>query len=146
MTLKDRLNYPYYIGDAILTLHRSILAFENSEAQIVNATKNLRDLLPATWEDDDYKKDLKDAMIIEKKDVRPIVAGQIRISEEVCKELGLPIYEEIETYNYEKLKRACINLIDRRGLTSKRIYTEKFTGRRFLGAGEDVTDTSTEEI
>jgi len=142
LTLKDRLNYPYYIGDAILTCNKSVVATETfSERQIIEATKNLRSLIPSSWEDDDFKKDLEDAEIKQKKDLRPLVAGNIKMSEKACQELGLPIFEEVVTFDFEKLRRACINLFDRRGLTARRTFTEKMTGKPARGVIDANSET-----
>ena len=147
LTLKDRLNYPYYIGDAILSCNKSVLSeSEYSERIIIESTKNLRSLIPESWEDDQFKKDLGEAEIKQKTDIRPIVAGNVRISEEICKELGIPTFREETTYDFEKLRRACINLFDRRGLTARRMFTEKMTGRPHVGPGEDIATSEVEEL
>jgi hypothetical protein len=82
----------------------------------MEAAKNLRSLIPEGKEDDQFKKDLEEAKIVTKKDIRPMVAGNIRLSEEKCKELGIKIFEDVEGFDAEKLKRACINQIDRLNL------------------------------
>ena len=146
LTLKDRLNYPYYLGDAILTRNRSILKENYSERELIEATENLHGLIPTSWEDEQFKQDVKKAGITTKTDKRPIVAGNIRMSEEICKELGIPTFKEEITYDYKKLYRACINLIDRRGLTARRIFTEKMTGRPYVGPGENIADSEIEKF
>ena len=145
LTLKDRLNYPYYIGDAILTRNRTIVAIEQySQQQTVEATKNLRGLIPSSWEDEEFKKDVKEAKVKSREDIRPLVAGNIRLSVQMCEKLGIPTVKEEETFDDEKLQRACINLLDRRGLTARRSFTEKMTGRPTRGV--DIATSEAEEL
>ena len=145
LTLKDRLNYPYYLGDAILTRNRSILKEDYSEREIVEATENLLGLIPASWEDEEFKKALEEATITSKIDLRPEFCG-FRPSIEYCKENGISTFKEEKSYDYKKLYRACINLIDRRGLTARRGFTEKMTGRPYGGGDEDIADAEAEEL
>jgi hypothetical protein len=146
LTLRDRLNYPYYLGDAILTCNKSVLGQEYSKDQIIQASKNLRAMIPSGWEDDQFKEDIEKAKVIERIDIRPMVAGNMRLSEAKCKELGVSMYREEETFDYEKLRQTCINLLDRLHLLSRREFTEKMTGRKFKGEGEDIADTEVEEL
>ena len=143
LTLKDRLNYPYFIGHAILTNNKAILS-EYSEKQIIEATKNLRSLIPESWEDEKFKEDLEKAQIKKKTDIRPFVAGNTRMSEEACKEHGIPCFKEEKSFDYEKLRMACINLFDRRGLTARRIFTERVTGKTFKG--DNLANSEIEEL
>ena len=145
LTLKDRLNYPYYLGDAILTRNRSILKENYSEEEIIEATENFLGLIPASWEDKDFKKDLEDATITRKIDVRPEFCG-VRPNLEYCEENGIPTFKEEKSYDFRKLFRACINLIDRRGLTAKRKFTEKMTGRPYVGEAEDIANSEVDEF
>jgi len=145
LTLKDRLNYPYYLGDAILTRNRSILKENYSEREIIEATENFLSLIPASWEDDQFKRDLEEATIVKKVDVRQRFCG-VPPSKEYCEENGITIFEEEKSYNYKKLFRACINLVDRRGLTAKRKFTEKITGKPYIGSGGDIANSEIEEL
>jgi hypothetical protein len=145
LTLKDRLNYPYYLGDAILTRNRSILKENYSEQEIIEATENLLGLLPKSWEDEQFKKDLEEATIKNKIDVRPNFCG-IRPSIEYCEEYGIPTFKEEIIFDYKKLYRACINLMDRRGLTARREFTEKMTGKPHKKGSKDIADSETYEL
>lgn len=145
LTLRDRLNYPYYLGDAILTGNKAVLV-EDSKQRIVDAIKNFRDLIPISWEDDKFKKDLEDAKLTEKRDIRPLVAGNIKLNEDICKKLGIKTEEEIDTFDYEKLRRACTNLLDRRGMLTKKVYTEWMTGQAYQGEETDIADSEITEL
>jgi len=144
LTLKDRLNYPYYLGDAILTRNRSILKENYSEREIIEATENLLGLIAESWEDEKFKKDLEEATITNKIDIRPEFCG-VKPSIEYCEAHGISTLKEEKIFDYKKLYRACINLLDRRGLTARRKFTEKMTGRP-ASKGEDIADSKGYEL
>lgn len=128
LTLKDKLNTPYLLGNQILTIQKAILSDGNSKESVREAIEGLADLIPVAWEDDQFKDDLKKAIVIERRDVRPIVAGNVRAGEEICKKLGLPIFEETETFDSHKKLHAVVNLLNRRGLYSREEKTEIIDG------------------
>lgn len=125
LTLKDRMNFPYLFANQILTFQKALLAEEYSEREIQEAIKGFVNMIPSTWEDDKFKQDLETASRKVEVDVRPVVVPGIRLNPEVCEELGLPTVEVEEEIDYYKMFRACIDLLDRRGLTSHKTYTEK---------------------
>jgi len=144
LTLKDRLNFPYLLANQILTFQKAILNLEYSEREIREAIEGFVHLIPESWKDDKFKDDMTKARVKRKKDVRPIVTGSIRMSQKACEQLGIPAFKEEESFDYYKMFQACVNLLDRRGLTSKRSFTEKFTGRP--GAGLDIANTEVDEL
>jgi hypothetical protein len=144
LTLKDRLNYPYYLGDAILTRSRSILKENFSEREIIEATENLRALIPKSWEDEEFIKAIKEAEITKKVDIRPSFCG-IKPPVEYCEENGITIFREEKSFDYRKLYSACINLLDRRALTAGRKYVQKMTGNPSKG-DESITPSDIEEL
>lgn len=115
LTFKEKLDYGDLVRDAILTCNRAVLNTEFSERENVEATKNLRSLIAAIFEDEEFKKELEEAKVKKKKDKRPEFCG-VRVSEEYCKEIGIEPYEEVTYFDYEKLKRACMNFFARSGL------------------------------
>lgn len=125
LTLKDRLNYPYLLANQILTFQKALLAQEHSKREIRETIEGFVQLIPESWKDTKFKEDIDKAKIIEQIDLRPLVAGNIRMSKEVCEDLGIAAFKEEETFDYYKIFYACINLLDRRGLTSKKTYTEE---------------------
>lgn len=75
-------------------------------------------MIPESWKDDKFNEDMKEAKIIRKIDIRPKFCG-LAATPEVCEELGIPTFKEVTTFDYYDLFQACINLLDRRGMTSK---------------------------
>lgn len=134
LTIKDRLNFPYLIARQIITYQQAILNTEHSDREIQEAINGLVELIPDSWKDNKWKDELKQAEVIENKDLRPVVAGNVRMNEEVCKELGIPAFKEEKTCDPNKLFHACMNLLDRRGLITKISRTEKVLGEEWDGS------------
>lgn len=118
LTLKDRLNFPYLLANQILTFQRALLALEFSEREIRETIEGFVHMIPESWKDDEFKKDMKKATIILKIDMRPKFCGQ-RATVEVCEELGIPTFKEKTTFDYYDLFQACMNLLQRRRMLSK---------------------------
>jgi len=147
LTLKDRINYPYILANTILAIHKMMLNPDFTIADFSEAIQSFLDQLPNSWQETDkkWKKALKNAMTKRKVDVRPKFCG-IVASEQFCKAHGVNPFTEKEEYDYHKLYHACIDLLDRRGLISKKTFTEVMTGKPFVGAMEDIADTSIDEV
>jgi len=139
LTLKDRLNFPYLLANQILTFQKAILALEYSEREIRETIEGFEHMIPASWKDDQFNKDIEDAEITRKIDVRPEFCG-VKPSLECCKENGLTAFKDEVILDYYAMFQACIDLLDRRGLTARRTFTEKFTGKVFKGNNVDTYD------
>lgn len=125
LTIREKLNMPYLLARQIITVQQSILSEENSEREIQESVNGLVELVPDAWKDDQFRKDLENAKTIQRIDKRPLVAGNIRITEETCKELGIIPFEEKKVVDYYKVFQACIDLLCRRDLISKKRRIEK---------------------
>lgn len=90
----------------------------------------LKNLLPTRWEDEQFKKDIGEAVTKIKLDVRPKFAG-VRMDRELCEKKGIEVEQEVDVLDYFKVLKACIDLLDRLGMLSKREYTEAPTGMPF---------------
>lgn len=119
LTLKDRLNFPYLLANQILTFQRALLALEFSEREIRETIEGFVHMIPESWKDNKFKENMDEAMITRKIDIRPRFCGQAA-TPAVCEELGVPTVKEVTTFDYYDLFQACINLLDRRGLTGKK--------------------------
>ena len=119
LSIKDRLNFPYILANQILTFQKSILAQDFSEREIEEAIKGFVHLVPDSWKDKIFHKDLKNASITRRLDKRPQITGTVKMSEDVCKELGIVAYEDKTVFDYYKMFQACINLLQRRRMLSK---------------------------
>jgi len=134
LTLKERVNFPYLLANQILTIQKAFLVADSSEI----SEREKRDailgfvyLIPNTWKDKKFEKEIKEAIIKQKKDRRPRVAGNIRMSKEVCKELGIPAFVEKETFDYYKMFQACMNLLERKQYLSKIVRIEELENIEF---------------
>jgi hypothetical protein len=137
LTLKDRLNFPYILANQILTFQKSLLALEYSEQEIRESIEGFVHLIPQSWKDKQFEDDLESAKTKQKIDKRPIVAGNLRISEETCKSLGIEPFEEKEVVDYYKVFQACIDLLNRRDLISKKKRIEKLVEIDLDNIGEN---------
>lgn len=128
LTLRDRLNYPYLIAKQIETFQQAILNFDLSPDEISEAIEGFIHMIPASWRDDQFNEDMEEATLETEVDVRPSFAG-VKIDIKTCIELGYPVTVKSQESDYYKLFWACINLLDRRGMLSKRRFTEKMDGK-----------------
>jgi len=138
LTLKDRLNFPYLLANQILTFQKAILNLEYSEREIREAIEGFVHLIPESWKDGKFKEDMKKARVKRKKDVRPIVTGSIRMSEQACRKLGIPAFKEKESLDYYKMFQACMDLLDRKKMLSKILRIEELESVDFDTAEDAV--------
>lgn len=147
LVLKDRINYPYLISNQILTIQKAIQNPEASAFQIREAVLSLLAMIPTIWEDEDFRKAMDKATIKVKVDNRANLGfcGSPP-SLETCKELGIKAFTIKKSMNYYSAFHAAIDLFQRRGMLSKKLLTEKFTGKRYKGEGQDISETFTPEF
>lgn len=120
LTVGDRINYPYILANAILKFHESIVRAEGeqSEQEVREAALCLYNSIPddLVKADEQFKKEVAEAVVKEKVDARREWCGV---------KVGKPKYRvevKIEPY---RLYRACMNVFQRRGFLSRKIFTEK---------------------
>ena len=117
-TITEKIDYKTLLIHALRTVETSILSGENYI--IESSITTLHNLIPTSWRDDQFNKEIKESKCVKKTDIRPIVAGRTRMSEETCKELGIPTFEEKENIDHFKTLHACINLLERLGVLMRR--------------------------
>jgi len=119
LTLKDRLNTPYLLANQILTFEKSItIVGSESKTEIVESIKGLLNMIPSSWEDEAFKKEIEKAKIKNKIDVRPEWCG-LKATEEFCSKHNISTIKEEDSLDYWKVLKACMNLLDRRGMLSQ---------------------------
>ena len=131
LTIKGKVDFPYLLARQIITYQQAILNTEHSEREIQEAIAGLVEMVPNSWKDSEWEKEIKEAEVEEQVDVAPIVAGNIRMNEATCKELGIPKWKIVKTNDSNKLFHSCIDLLDRRGMLSRVTKIEKMLGKRF---------------
>ncbi len=120
LMLGDRINWPFILGNGVLKFQTAIVKAEGeqSEQEVREAALALYNSIPDAWTkaDDQFRKDIANAITTTKVDKRKIFMG---------KPVGKPKIEDEESLDPYKLYHACVNVFQRRGLLSKTIYTEK---------------------
>jgi len=118
LTLKDRLNFPYLLANQILTFQRSLLAIGFTEREIRDTIEGFVHMIPESYKDKKFKKDMEKATIKKQIDLRPKFCG-LPATLETCKELGIEPFKEVTTFDYYDLFQACMNLLQRRHMLTK---------------------------
>ena len=131
LTIKGKLDFPYLLARQIITYQQAILNTEHSEREIQEAINGLVEMIPESWKDSEWEKEIKEANVEEKVDVGPPVAGSIRMDEATCLSLGIPKWKIVKTKDSNKLFHSCIDLLNRRGMLSRVTKIEKMLGERF---------------
>ena len=134
LTIKDKINFPFILGNAILKFHEAIIKAEGfqSEQETREAALVLFNSIPDSWRlsDEQFDKDLKKAVIKTKEDARPIYCG---------KRVGKPRYKTVEVIDPYKVYHACLNVMDRRGLLSKSAKEEIIDDKWMMdNGGEEI--------
>ena len=141
LTLKERVNFPYLLANQILTIQKAFLvadSSEKSEREKRDAILGFVYLMPKAWKDGKFKKEMEDAKIKLKRDKRPRVAIHVRMSEKICKQLGIPAFVEEITFDYYKVFQACMNLLNRKKMLSKIVLIEELESIDFESIEEDA--------
>lgn len=128
LTLRDRLNYPYLIARQIETFQQAILNLDLSPDEISEAIEGLIHMIPTSWRDKQFNEALEEAVIDTEVDVRPSFCG-VKLDVKACIELGYAVTVKSQDSDYYKLFLACVDLLDRRGMLSKRRFTERMIGK-----------------
>ena len=136
LTIRDRINYPYILGNQLITIQKAILSGQYGEAEIAQSVEALVHIIPDEMTDDRFKEEVEEAIIETEIDVRPTFCG-VRLSVAICKEQGYPISYKSQDYDYMRLLHACVNLLYRRGMITKRVFTEIMTYERAHGKNLD---------
>ena len=139
LTIKDKLNYPYLLAMQFITIQKVILNMEFSQREIKEAVLGLVQMIPDSWKDEDWEKDEKEAEIKTEIDHRRFWCGVKMLPELYVKQYGKSPFETILEYNPNKLFHAAVNLLDRRGLITRRAKVEKHLGEKWDG-GEKAGD------
>lgn len=121
LTIKDKINYPFIIGNALLKFQEAIVKVEGeqSEQETREAALCLFNLIPTSWHDDLFREDLKRATLKVKLDVRKEWCGR---------KVGKPKFEDEEKLEPYRLVNAVVDLLERRELISKKERIEKVEG------------------
>lgn len=130
LTVKDRLNHSYLLAKAMIAHIEKMPdagTDEASERALRNTVEALYHTIPTIWKelDPDFFEEMKAAQYIKKVDIRPIVAGNIRLDENICRSLGIKTHKEVTTFNYRRVYQACVNLLNRMNMLAKKNFVEE---------------------
>ena len=128
LTLKDRINYPYILAGALLKFQEAIVKVEGQQSvqEVTEASLCLYNSIPSSWYDEDFQKDMKKVYDIIKVDMRREWCGR---------KVGQPQFKKEKRINPYKLYLACVNLLDRKDLLTRRSKTEKHLGEEIDNNG-----------
>jgi len=123
LTIKDKINWPFILGDMVLKFHEAIVKVEGeqSEQEVREAVLALNASIPTSWKESDpsYRTEASKAVIKRKIDVRKEWCGH---------KVGKPKYEREEIIDPYRLFNCIVDLLDRRGLISREEKIEKVDG------------------
>jgi len=144
LTVRDRINYNYILANQILTFQKAILALEDASArEIIESVEGLLHMIPENYKDEKFKQELEEAKIVRIIDNRPMNCG-VKISEELCRAMGIEPYIKEEILDPFKAFYACINLLQRLGKLDRPEYTERMTMEKI--EGEMIDDLKIDEV
>lgn len=143
LTLGDRINFPFILAQQIITFQKAIVKEEGKQSyqEVLEAAQGLYELIPDAWRrgDQEFDSDVGKATVTINLDQRKHWCGV---------PIGEPKMISLQTINPYKLFHACMNLLQRRGLLARTLYTEIKTGKDYLEeTKEEVAsnDTTTKE-
>lgn len=110
-TITEKLDYKTLLLQALQMVEQSILS--GDQKIIESAIWTFHNLFPTSLHDEQFTEDSKKWKITEQRDIRPVVAGNLRGSEEMCKKLGIPAFENFERTDHYVMLNSCINLMQR---------------------------------
>lgn len=128
LQLKDHIEWQDVLRHQLLLAQE---AFKSMDSRIINSSiVALQAQIPSTWHDEKFKQDLKDSEKELVFDIRPLCCG-IKLSVEYCQAKGIPTSRKQKIIDPVKRLHALINLLDRKGYTTGRQYTEENLGIPF---------------
>ena len=130
LNIRDRLDFPYRIDQQIETFQKATLNTDYSRREIEESISGLVSLMPSRWQDKKFKEDIEASKTSVQVDARPVFAG-VRMKKELCEEKGIALTRDLDVIDYFKMLQACIDLLDRLGMLSRREFTEAPTGMPF---------------
>jgi hypothetical protein len=139
LAIRDRMNHPFLLANGIYVFQHTTTDQTNLESVVRETVMALYDIIPDMWEDAEFQKDIDRAKTQQTADVRPDFCGQ-QATAEWCQAHGIAARQVVTVYNHHLIMKACINLLDRRGMLTKKIFKEIFTGKHFKGKTGPVAD------
>jgi hypothetical protein len=132
LVIGDRLNWAFFLGTGYLKWLESIVREEGnlSEQQVREAVLALSDMCPTAWIDPQFQADVEKCFDSIEVDDRTEFCGYKVGKKKVHTELKI---------NPHRLAHAVTDLLYRRNLLNKPVWTEVFTGRKYKGDIADVT-------
>lgn len=122
LTIGDKINWPFILANAILKFQESITKPEGMQSpqQVREAALVIYNMIPASWYviDQLFTEDLENAITKIEVDTRVIWCG-VR-----CGNLEDHPPRTEEVLDPYRLVNACVNLLDRRGYISKKVWKQ----------------------
>jgi len=128
LELKERLNYPEYLENALKHIESAFSNEKISMSKVQAMILNLFYDIPDSWYNDDFVKDIEG--VITTKEVPNIIKFcNTTLSQEYMKQQGIPLTKKVKSVNFFKMKNAIINLLDSLNMLVRKDKIERSTGK-----------------
>jgi len=125
-SITEKLDYKTLLIYALRTVETSILS---GEPYIIESSIwTLYNLIPASWHDSQFTKEIDECYQIKKVELRPEFCG-IKPSKEYCEANDIPIFKEEKRIEHFKMLKACVCLMERLGCLMRRTPKAWVAGR-----------------
>lgn len=111
------------MASQIISIQR-VLLNEDAAREVIDSIEALIHQIPDLYKDEPFRKEIKAAVKMVDKDVRPKFGG-VSIDDATCKEMGVSTTEQVEEKNAWDMLQAVINLLQRRSMLTRRSFVEK---------------------
>jgi len=119
LTIKDKIPLNQLIFYTCLNINKAILNIKYSSDEVVEIVYALICLIPDEERDEQFLEELENAYYIQTVDVRPEFC-MTKASLEYCKRKKIPAFIQEKVPSYRKLYSACINVLNRRNMLTKK--------------------------
>jgi hypothetical protein len=116
-TISEIIDYKSLLINTLSSVNTSIL--EGNLEITNNAIWTLRNLIPSAWQDEQFKKDIEQCYIENKKDIRPEFCGN-KASLKFCEKHKIEPYKTEKRIEHFQMLSACVNLMERLGILMRR--------------------------
>lgn len=127
ITIRDRINFVWLLTNQIYTFQKALLNREYSDVEIKASIQGLINLVPDSWKDKQYHKDIENSVNKVKVDIRR-TNGTTPLSDAWHKQRELPLTKKVDEPNYFLMLQAVMNLLNRRHMLTRINKTEQSTG------------------
>lgn len=128
LQLREHIDWPQVIRHQIILTQGE---FRNLDPQKIHSMiMALQAQMPTSWHDKEFREDIKNSEEELTIDIRPECCG-VKLDTDYCIAQGIPTHAKHKVVNPIKRLHALIDLLDRKGYTSRKQYVEESLGIPF---------------